>query len=160
MSIRRELRVIAAELGRKNKSYDHNEVIAELRRSRPELIRAAGRSLENMALRRMLNDIESKQLTSRSLSHFSLFPELAGLPLSLPIPAADVKRGSKRLYVEYVTVQQAREAADKKPTPKVESRHKRFALRKFLDDTAHLVISDTDDLAQLALRLREEQKRE
>lgn len=85
MSIRDELRKIVYELGASQASYTKEEAIAELRRRRPDVILKESRKLEDIALKRLLCDVEARMNKGFDPNQYDLFDGLSGLPLSVPI---------------------------------------------------------------------------
>lgn len=99
MKVRDQLRVIAFELGSKSPYYSSDDVIAELRRKRPDLITQESKKLEDIALRRILNDIESRQSSSFNSDQSEMFPALGGAPLSFRGSDLDESVTDRRLKV-------------------------------------------------------------
>ena len=97
MKVRDQLRAIAFEIGSKSPYYSSEDVISELRRKRPDLIRQESRRLEDIALRRILNDIESRQSSSFNSDQTDLFSPLGGAPLSFRGSELDESVADRRL---------------------------------------------------------------
>jgi hypothetical protein len=154
VKLRDEIRSVAADLGRKNAQYTHDEVISELRKKRPDLKRTASRYLENMALRRILNDIEGKQSKSFNFAQTEMFPELSGMPLSVP-SGIGYPRGHRR-FLQRMSVKEVREhlLATKHPRVPVVKISK---IERFIADAeaSGCVTSENMSLEDVVARVRE-----
>ena len=157
MKVRDQLRAIAFEIGSKSPYYSSEEVISELRRKRPDLIRQESRKLEDIALRRILNDIESRQSSSFNSGQADLFSPLGGAPLSFRGTDLDDSVTDKRLRVllhrvpvgllrKYV----GREQPARKKKTKVD------VIRSLLEKYADQLQSESDSLEDALRRFSRE----
>jgi hypothetical protein len=154
MKLRETLRKISAELGRKNGHYSHDDVIFELRKARPDLIQTSSKLFENIALKRILNDIESKQSKSFNLAQLDMFPELGGLPLSIP-GGSELPKGS-RLFFQKLTIRQIRDYL-KRDQRQPRKPKKNSNLEDFLNraEAENCIVSDEASLEEVILNWRE-----
>ncbi|MER9445863.1 hypothetical protein NKI79_32080 [Mesorhizobium sp. M0340] len=157
MKVRDHLRAIAFEIGSKSPYYSSDDVISELRRMRPDLIRQESRKLEDIALRRILNDIESRQSSSFNSDQADLFSPLGGAPLSFRGSDLDESVADRRLRMllhripvgllkKYV----AREQPIRPKKTKVD------AIKGLLERYADQLKSDNDSLEDALRRYNEE----
>ncbi|MDX8470210.1 hypothetical protein RFM26_31520 [Mesorhizobium sp. VK23B] len=159
MKVRDQLRAIAFEIGSKSPYYSSDDVISELRRKRPDLIRQESRKLEDIALRRILNDIESRQSSSFNSDQADLFSSLGGAPLSFRGSDLDDSVADKKLRMllhkipvgllkKYVT----REQPVRRKKTKVD------VIKGLLEKYADQLQSDSDSLEDAIRRYEKEQR--
>lgn len=111
MKVRDELRRIAYELGSSRGFYTKDDVIAELRRRRPDLINKESRRLEEIAMKRLLGDIESRQVRNFDPKQYDLLGGILGLPLSVPAPKEGGQKGRQRAFLLKINIATLRKHA-------------------------------------------------
>jgi hypothetical protein len=155
MTLRNALRRISYDLGLRGQ-YTHDDVIRELRVKHRDLVNENSEKLENVALKRLLSDVEAKQ--SRSYNHLQseLFPELAGFPASYDAKAMGLsdKRGS-RVLLQSLSVKAVRFIANMtKPTRKNSSPADK--MKELLGELAPYILSDDEMFSDVIRRSRGE----
>ncbi|MGQ3240765.1 hypothetical protein [Shinella sp.] len=147
------LRKIAYEAGLKGE-YTPEDVIGTLRENHAEAVAFEARKLEDIALRKMLSDIEGHRTRTFNSDQGEFFPELAGLQTSYDARVLGVseKRGA-RILLEKLSVRLARVAgsASRKIRRNLSPADK---LNKFLDDLQPYIESEDDLVADVIKRSR------
>lgn len=158
MELRNQIRLIAFELGSKNGYYSSEQVIFELRQKQPELIAKDSRRLEDIALRRILNDVESRQSSLFNKDQIDMFSELGGLPLSIQAEIESLPDGTTkkaRRLLQHAPISLIRQHLAKARTRNSKSRLD--IIEEMLTEYAPYITSEDDTLTD-AMRRRREQK--
>ncbi|TPN69026.1 hypothetical protein FJ986_06690 [Mesorhizobium sp. B1-1-1] len=159
MKVRDQLRAIAFELGNKSPYYSSDDVIVELRRKRPDLIAQESKKLEDIALRRILNDVESRQSSSFNSDQADMFPALGGVPLSFRGKDLDDTVTDKRLrmLLHKVPVRLLRKYAARARSTR-EKKTKIDLIQELLEKYSRYLHSDNDSLSDALKRYDEEHR--
>lgn len=153
MNLRSALRRIAYELGLKG-GYTHDDVIAELRTSYPDLIAEESRKLETIALKRILSDVDARQVKTFCAEQSELFPELAGFPGSYDARAAgltDTK--GVRVLLQRLPIKIVRAIATYSKPPKKNS-SLQTRLKDYLGELSPYIQSDDEMFSDVIKRSR------
>lgn len=154
MNLRSALRRIAHELGLRG-YYTHDDVIKELRARHPSLIASESQRLETIALKRILSDVDAKQVKTYNADQGEFFPELGGFPGSYDartVGLTDMK--GARVLLQLLPVKVVRAIANyTKPVKKNSSPQGR--LKSYLDELSTHIQSDEDLFGEVIKRSRQ-----
>lgn len=154
MNLRSALREIAHELGLKG-TYTSDDVIDELKARHPKMVASERQKLETLALKRILSDVDARQVKTYNAEQSELFPELAGFPGSLDARSLGLtdKKGG-RILLQRLPVKTIREIASyAKPVKKNISLQAR--LKVCLDELSPFIQSENDALGDVIKRSRQ-----
>ena len=154
MKLRSALRILSHELGLKGR-YTYDDVIVQLRARYPNLIADEAKTLETIALKRILCDVDARQVRNSSSGQSELFPELAGFPGSYNARAVglQVERGV-RVLLQLLPVKTVRAIASHTKPPKKNSSIQ-AKLKTYLDDLSPHLDSDEEIFGDVIKRSRE-----
>lgn len=152
-SLRNLLRKIAYEAGLKGE-YCAEDVISTLRTNHPEVVALEARRLEDIALRKMLSDVEGHRTRVVNSDQGEFFPELLGLQASFDARFLGIseKKGA-RVLLEKLSVKLARVAgsASRKVRRNLSPVDR---LNKFLEDNQRYIKSEDDLIVDVVKRSR------
>jgi len=151
MKLRELLRNTAYELGLRG-FYTHNDVIETIRKDHPNILIQEAKKLEDIALRRLLNDVEAKQSKSYDPNQLEMFWELDGLPNSYDakiLGLAD-ERGS-RVPLRSAPIRSLRAIVSQKRKEKITPKLK---IEKLLEALAPFIVSEDECLSDVLRRSR------
>jgi hypothetical protein len=151
--LRDALRQISAKLGQEG-LYSHDDVIEELRREHPKTIKEYSRTLEDVALKRMLSDIDSRQVRKYDPAQGELFSELAGIPASFSAKGLGLSNKSgARVLNHRLNVRQLRSIAYAAEKPRLASSFKTKIL-EVLDQLKDFIASEEEEIGAILKRSR------
>ncbi len=151
MKLRELLRSTAYDLGLRG-LYTHNDVIETIRKDHPDVLIREAKKLEDIALRRLLNDVEAKQSKSYDPYQLEMFWELDGLPNSYDakiLGLAD-ERGS-RVPLRSAPIRSLRAIVSQNRKEKITPKLK---IEKLLEAMAPFIVSEDECLSDVLRRSR------
>jgi hypothetical protein len=154
MKLRGMLRRLSSQFGLKG-PYTHEDVIKELRQNYPDLIEENSRRLEDMALKRMLCDVDSRQVSSQDPAQGDLFEKHPGLRGSYDATLLGIsERKGTRILTSILTISNAKKILAMPDRPKVNISPKE-RLRQLMKELSPFILSDADTIGDVLRRSRE-----
>ncbi|MBM7048073.1 MULTISPECIES: hypothetical protein [Rhizobium] len=154
MRLHDALRKISQELGLKG-PYSHDSVIAEIRRQYPKLIDDNSIKLQDIALKRLLNDLDSKQSRAFIDGQGDLFGVFAGLPTSVNSRVLGVGKAGERMLLQTLSARLV-ETLLNRPEPRRKNSTPKERLREFYDQVKSYAVSGDETLEELVRKSRDE----
>jgi hypothetical protein len=154
MNIRSALRSIAYELGKAG-SYSNDKVIAEMRSRYPNLLASEAEKLQSVALKKILSDVDARQIKIVNPDQQEFFPELAGMPGSCDARSLGLaEEKGTRIPLHLLPIRAVRVLVTNQ-RPRNNKLSFKSQLQEHLDKLSPHIVSEDETIGSVLKRCRE-----